>query len=211
MAGNLTEQSKYKYLIYADGHCAACRYGFMMRLGSVIIKVLPRQVADRMWYFPLLKENVDHIPVKADLSDLEEKLQWCRENDQKCKQIGQNALKFYEKYVARNALLDYVQMACRHMAKRQVDPPSWWEPPPPEASPPNLTKPEGKCYENKATGEERYCARCQRDHDEEEREKAKAEEEKLRAKKEAGSHRKRLRERMKERAMKNAKLEEAKK
>ena len=42
------EQSKYKYLVYVDGHCAACRYGFMMRLGSVIIKVLPRQVADRM-------------------------------------------------------------------------------------------------------------------------------------------------------------------
>jgi hypothetical protein len=27
------EQSKYKYLVYVDGHCAACRYGFMMRLG----------------------------------------------------------------------------------------------------------------------------------------------------------------------------------
>ena len=33
------EQSRYKYLIYVDGHCAACRYGFMMRLGSVILKV----------------------------------------------------------------------------------------------------------------------------------------------------------------------------
>ena len=33
------EQSKYKYLVYVDGHCAACRYGFMMRLGSVILKV----------------------------------------------------------------------------------------------------------------------------------------------------------------------------
>ena len=32
-------QSKYKYLIYVDGHCAACRYAFMMRLGSVILKV----------------------------------------------------------------------------------------------------------------------------------------------------------------------------
>jgi hypothetical protein len=27
------EQSKYKYLVYVDRHCAACRYGFMMRLG----------------------------------------------------------------------------------------------------------------------------------------------------------------------------------
>lgn len=33
------EQSRYKYLVYVDGHCAACRYGFMMRLGSVILKV----------------------------------------------------------------------------------------------------------------------------------------------------------------------------
>jgi hypothetical protein len=33
------EQSKYKYLVYVDGHCAACRYGFMMRLGYVFIGV----------------------------------------------------------------------------------------------------------------------------------------------------------------------------
>ena len=77
------EQSKYKYLVYVDGHCAACRYGFMMRLGSVILKVAPRQVADRMWYFDLLQPYVDHVPVKADLSDLEEKIRWCRDNDDK--------------------------------------------------------------------------------------------------------------------------------
>jgi hypothetical protein len=111
------EQSKYKYLVYVDGHCAACRYGFMMRLGSVILKVAPRQVADRMWYFPLLKPYVDHVPVKADLSDLEEKIRWCRENDDKCRVIGENAKKFYEKYVARDALLDYVEMVCKNIAK----------------------------------------------------------------------------------------------
>lgn len=44
------EQSAFKYLIYAEGHCAACRYGFMMRLGSVILKVDSLCVADQMWY-----------------------------------------------------------------------------------------------------------------------------------------------------------------
>jgi hypothetical protein len=43
------EQSAFKYLIYAEGHCAACRYGFMMRLGSVILKVESSCVADQMW------------------------------------------------------------------------------------------------------------------------------------------------------------------
>ena len=64
-------------------------------------QVAPRQVADTMWYFPLLQPYVDHVPVKADLSDLEEKIRWCRQNDDKCRQIGENAKIFYEKYVAR--------------------------------------------------------------------------------------------------------------
>lgn len=54
-----------------------------------------------MWYFPLLQPYVDHVPVKADLSDLEEKIRWCRQNDDKCREIAKNALDFYEKYVAR--------------------------------------------------------------------------------------------------------------
>jgi len=33
------QQGTYKYLLYVEGHCAACRYGFMMQLGSVILKV----------------------------------------------------------------------------------------------------------------------------------------------------------------------------
>ena len=68
------KQSYYKYLLYIESHCAACRYGFMMQLGSVILKVDSQCVADGMWYFPLLRPYYDHVPVKADLSDLREKL-----------------------------------------------------------------------------------------------------------------------------------------
>mmetsp|Transcript_1135 Transcript_1135/g.2787 ORF Transcript_1135/g.2787 Transcript_1135/m.2787 type:complete len:277 (-) Transcript_1135:73-903(-) len=162
------EQSKYKYLIYVDGHCAACRYGFMMRLGSVIIKVAPRQVADTMWYFPLLQPYVDHVPVKADLSDLEEKIRWCRQNDDKCRQIGENAKIFYEKYVSRNALLDYVEMACKQISKRFVKPPDWWTPPSKEAPPPSLRVPDLRCYVDNKTDTSRFCVRCQEEIDKEE-------------------------------------------
>eukprot|EP00594_Rhizosolenia_setigera_P016235 CAMPEP_0178955274 /NCGR_PEP_ID=MMETSP0789-20121207/9505_1 /TAXON_ID=3005 /ORGANISM="Rhizosolenia setigera, Strain CCMP 1694" /LENGTH=615 /DNA_ID=CAMNT_0020636869 /DNA_START=155 /DNA_END=2002 /DNA_ORIENTATION=- len=155
------EQSKYKYLVYVDGHCAACRYGFMMRLGSVILKVEPRQVADTMWYFPLLKPYVDHVPVKPDLSDLEEKIKWCRDNDEKCRQIGEEAKKFYEKYVARKPTLDYVEMVCKQMAKRFVEPPDWYRPPPPPKSPPKLRKPDRLCHEDRDDhNASRLCKRC---------------------------------------------------
>jgi len=194
------EQSKYKYLVYIDGHCAACRYGFMMRLGSVILKVAPRQVADRMWYFPLLKPYHDHIPVKEDLSDLEDRIRWCRHNDAKCKEIGQNALAFYEKYVARDPLLDYVQMAVRSMAKRYVQPPTWWEPPPPKQPPPKLRKPHDKCYHDKANRTSRLCVRCQEDKAEEDRLAADNEAKALAERKDRKVNKAKLRERMRKRA-----------
>jgi hypothetical protein len=162
------EQSKYKYLVYVDGHCAACRYGFMMRLGSVILKVESRQVADTMWYFPLLKPYVDHVPVKADLSDLEEKIRWCRQHDDECRQIAENAKAFYEKYVSRHALLDYVEMVCKSISSRFIDPPEWWSEPTPALKPPKLRKPDLPCYEDKETKRSRFCYRCQKEADKEE-------------------------------------------
>lgn len=191
------EQSKYKYLVYVDGHCAACRYGFMMRLGSVILKVEPRQVADRMWYFPLLKPYHDHVPVKADLSDLEEKIAWCRANDDKCRKIGENAKAFFDKYVSRSALLDYVEMACKQIAQRQIDPPEWYEEPPKEEAPPKLKKPDVPCYEDRQTGQSRLCTRCQEDYDAEVQEAKEAEKKQANKRESAFDRKARLRKRMK--------------
>jgi len=199
------EQSKYKYLVYVDGHCAACRYGFMMRLGSVILKVAPRQVADRMWYFPLLKPYHDHVPVKADLSDLEEKIRWCREHDDECRQIGENAKKFYEKYVGRDALLDYVEMVCKNVAKRFVDPPSWWSPPPAEEAPPQLRKPDAPCYEDRQSGQSRLCTRCQESADAELMELEQAQADQEHEKEDKVAKTRKLRERMRKKAAKKAK------
>ena len=158
-----------------------------------------------MWYFPILKPYEDHVPVKEDLSDLEEKIQWCRDNDEKCKKIGQNAMAFYEKCVGRKPLLDYVQMTCRHIAKRQKDPPAFWEPPPPQEKPPNLTKPDGMCFEDHATHTSRYCNRCQEEADKEEGEKKQNDEEEKKARKNQGTRKLSLKQRMREMANKKAK------
>jgi hypothetical protein len=49
------KQSTYKYLVYVEGHCAANRYSFLMRLGSVVLRVQSRCEASELWFFPLLK------------------------------------------------------------------------------------------------------------------------------------------------------------
>lgn len=119
------KQSSYKYLLYIEGHCAACRYGFMMLLGSVILKVDSTCVADQMWYFPLLQPFVDHVPVKADFSDLQEKIEWCRNNDQKCQLIAQKAQSLYYQYICKEGILDYMQSIFNEISCRYYVPPDY--------------------------------------------------------------------------------------
>ncbi len=140
-ASNFVEiykQSTYKYLLYVEGHCAACRYGFMMRLGSVILKVESQCVADQMWYFPLLRPYEDHVPVKADLSDLLEVLQWCHEHDAECERIAARAQELYHRFVSREGILDYLQAVCQGVAQRSHRPPSWARDTPEERPAPKL-------------------------------------------------------------------------
>lgn len=160
-----------------------------------------------MWYFDLLKPYHDHVPVKADLSDLEEKIRWCREHDDDCRKIGENAKEFYEKYVARSALLDYLEVVCKNVAKRYLDPPRWWSAPPKELPPPKLRKPDVPCYEDRATGQSRLCVRCQEDRDAELRELEEAQKNQETKKVDAATKRKNYRARMLDRAKKRARTD----
>ena len=56
--------------------------------------------------------------MKADLSDLQEKIKWCRVNDRKCEEIAENAQKLYNRFVAKEGILDYMQLICFEIAKR---------------------------------------------------------------------------------------------
>ena len=139
------------------------------------------------------------MPVNADLSDLEEKIRWCRANDAKCKEIGQNAIKFYEKYVGKQALLDYVEMVCKSVAARYMPPPDWWTPAPKEESPPKLRRPDVPCYEDKQSGQSRLCIRCQEDEELEAQHEAEDTAKAAAQKSDKKSTRAKLRERMKKR------------
>jgi hypothetical protein len=59
--------------------------------------------------------------VKKDLSDLEEKIEWCRANDDACRKIAEAAVETYERYVSKEGILDYLEMYCSEISKRQVN------------------------------------------------------------------------------------------
>jgi hypothetical protein len=109
---NNVEKSKCKYIINVEGHSAAYRLNFELGLGSVILMVESKFY---LWYHFLLKPNIHYIPIKGDLSDLVEKVEWCKGHDTECKKIADNAMKLYNTYLDKEGCLDYMQMLFHKM------------------------------------------------------------------------------------------------
>lgn len=102
------EQSNYKYLINVDGHVSAFRLSLELSTGCCILMVQSIEKW-KMWFSDMLEPYVHYVPVKADLTDLIEQIKWCIKNDDDCKKIAQNALKFHTKYLSKKGVLDNLQ------------------------------------------------------------------------------------------------------
>lgn len=105
------EQSQFKYILNIDGHVSAFRLSLELGMGSVVLlqEHTVGQTNYRMWFARSLQPFVHYVPVRRDLSDLIEKIEWCIAHDEECKQIAQNALTFYETYLTKSGVLDYWQ------------------------------------------------------------------------------------------------------
>lgn len=117
-------QSTYKYILNIDGHVKAFRLGNELRMGSVVLIV---ESDYRLWFQEFLKENVHYISVNRDLTNLEEKIRWCQENDSQCEEIAKNSKDFYDKYLSEKPTYNYFHKLmttlsnCRKQAKYTLD------------------------------------------------------------------------------------------
>ena len=111
-------QSSYKYIINIDGHVTAFRISEELSLGSVVLIVKSEYT---IWFMNLLKENVHYVSVKSDLSDLFEKVKWCREHDNECKKISENAKSFYDRYLSKEGIFDYIQLVLFKLSETMGD------------------------------------------------------------------------------------------
>lgn len=103
---SLQEQSDYKYILTLEGHVAAYRLSYELSTQSVIL------LADskwKMWYYQFLKPYEHYVPVSENLNNLIEQIEWCRNNDSKCKEIAKNAKKFYDTFLNTKGILDFLQ------------------------------------------------------------------------------------------------------
>ena len=100
------EKSKYKYILNIDGYVSAYRLSSELSMGSVVLIVKSEY---KLWFSTNLKEYVHYVPVKEDLSDIIQIIQWCKDNDEKCKKIAANAMEFFKKYLSKDGILNYLQ------------------------------------------------------------------------------------------------------
>lgn len=108
------EQTMYKYIINVQGHVASYRLSRELESGSCILLV---ECQYKLWYSPLLVPYTHYVPIKSDLSDLFSQIQWCKDNDSKCKQIAENALTFSKTYLTKDGILDYLQTILSSLKK----------------------------------------------------------------------------------------------
>ena len=86
----LEEHFQYKYILIVDGNCIASNHQWVFGSGSVPIMITHPE--NRYWFQKYLKPMVNYVPVKYDLSDLKEKIDWLREHDAEAKNIAENAM-----------------------------------------------------------------------------------------------------------------------
>jgi hypothetical protein len=94
---SIKDMLNYKYLLCIEGNDVATSLKWMLASNSVVLMAKPMM---ETWLMEgLLKPYVHYVPLKDDFSDLDEILDWCKNNDSKCKQISQNARKWMKPFM----------------------------------------------------------------------------------------------------------------
>ena len=75
-----------------------------MLLGSLILRVRSPYVH---WLDHIMEEGKHFIYIKEDLSDLEQRIQWCIENDLKAKKIALQGQKLAQKVLTKEFIGKY--------------------------------------------------------------------------------------------------------
>jgi hypothetical protein len=79
---------RYKFALDVDGHTNAWSNFFVrLLLGCCVLKV-ESEGRFRQWYYDRLQPWSHFVPVRSDMSDLAEKIAWCRSHDADCERIA---------------------------------------------------------------------------------------------------------------------------
>lgn len=86
------EHLKYKYLIAIDGNtCPWVRVPWIMASNSVLLKQETKKI---QWFYSALEAYVNYVPIKEDLTDIFNQIDWMKNNDKEVEAISRNSQNF---------------------------------------------------------------------------------------------------------------------
>ena len=95
----------YKYLVDVDGNsCSFERCFWLLLSNSLVIK---QQSPNIQWYYGALEPYKHYLPIKQDLTDLKEKIEWARQHDDEAQKIAMQASQFVEENLSNEDILVY--------------------------------------------------------------------------------------------------------
>ena len=97
---SIKDQLQYKFLLSIEGNDVASNLKWCMYSNSCVI--MPRPTCVTWFMEDYLKPYVHYVPIKEDLSDLEEKYIWCMNNLDFCYRIAQNGKEYVKTFLDFN-------------------------------------------------------------------------------------------------------------
>lgn len=105
---------KYKYLVDVDGNsCSYERYFWLLLSNSLVIKQVTPNI---QWYYGALEPYKHFLPVKEDLSDLMEKIEWARQHDDEARMMAERSTEFVENNLSSEDTLVYLSLLLKEYA-----------------------------------------------------------------------------------------------
>jgi len=97
--------ANYKMVLIIDGNGISSSHSWCFGIGSVPFMITNND----FWFKPLLIPFGNYIPIKYDLSDLEEKIEWVLEHDIEAKEIAERACQFAYTIFTTDFQKQYIQ------------------------------------------------------------------------------------------------------
>lgn len=105
----------YKYQLNIDGTVAAYRLGYLLGGSGVVLK---QESPYYEFFYHDLEPYVHYIPFKRDLSDLVEKIEWARSNDDKVQLISHNGRQYVQENLMPKDIYCYHAALFEEWSKR---------------------------------------------------------------------------------------------
>jgi hypothetical protein len=87
----MEDYTKFKYFVQIDGNGNSWELIRKLRLGSCMLLVDSDWI---LWHNPMLRPWTHYVPIKNDLSNLAEIIDWCMKNQVYAEEIAHNGRKF---------------------------------------------------------------------------------------------------------------------